>query len=235
MGKARERADSLLGDVKPVSTLYEYWCYFTVRNILKDLYGPDITGGKNMVFQSAGKLSMRLTEYTEGAGAVFQENLPEGAALHLFFNRRFRPKKVEESWGQWSGTYSVSFDPDISIAVKTPAATHWLNFDAKYRLGAISVGGRRTGTPWRNHPSLGRRRTGKTTSTRCTVTGMQSWGRAEPMCCTPAKRSKLPSLFCGEGGDTSARISLSPLLGRSRCARVRRSSSRLKRISFAIA
>ena len=37
-------------------------------------------------------------------------------------------------WGAWSGSYSVSFDPDISIAVRTPNATHWLNFDAKYRL-----------------------------------------------------------------------------------------------------
>lgn len=131
--QAREPVDSLLGDAKPVSTLYEYWCYFTVRNILKALYGPDTTGGKGMVFQSAGRLSMRLTESTGSRGAIFRENLPEGAALHLFFNRRFRPQP-EEEWGKWSGTYSVSFDPDISIAVVTPAATHWLNFDAKYRL-----------------------------------------------------------------------------------------------------
>jgi predicted component of viral defense system (DUF524 family) len=131
--EVRETADALLGDVKPVSTLYEYWCYFTVRNILKALYGPDTTGGKGMVVHSAGKLSMRLTESSGGRGAVFSENLPEGAALHLFFNRRFRPRP-EEEWGKWSGTYSVSFDPDISIAVHTPGATHWLNFDAKYRL-----------------------------------------------------------------------------------------------------
>jgi predicted component of viral defense system (DUF524 family) len=131
--RAKEAADTLLGDVKPVSALYEYWCYFTVRNILRGLYGPDVTGGKNMVFQSAGKLSMRLTETAGGDGAVFQGNLPAGAAVHLFFNRRFRPKP-EEPWGPWSGTYSVSFDPDISIAVHTPDATHWLNFDAKYRL-----------------------------------------------------------------------------------------------------
>lgn len=103
-----------------------------VRNILKALYGPDTTGGKGMIYQSSGKLSMRLTESTGGRGAVFRENLPEGTTL-LFYNRRFRPKP-EKEWGKWSGTYSVSFDPDISIAVQTPFATHWLNFDAKYRL-----------------------------------------------------------------------------------------------------
>jgi predicted component of viral defense system (DUF524 family) len=130
--QSRDPGDSILGDVKPVSTLYEYWCYFTIRNILKALYGADTTGAKGMVFQSAGKLSMRLTESSGSRGAVFQENLPEGAMLHLFFNRRFRPQP--EEWGKWSGTYSVSFDPDISIAVKTPTSTHWLNFDAKYRL-----------------------------------------------------------------------------------------------------
>lgn len=125
--------DSLLGDVKPVATLYEYWCYFTLRRILRGLYGPDTTAGKGIVFRSKGKLTMRLAEDTEGRGAIFRENLPEGVSIRLFFNRRFRPYP-EEQWGKWSGTYSVSFDPDISIAVETPAESHWLNFDAKYRL-----------------------------------------------------------------------------------------------------
>jgi predicted component of viral defense system (DUF524 family) len=129
----READEPLLGDVKPVSALYEYWCYFKVRSILKQFYGADVTGGQRMVFQSPGGLSMRLTESAGGRGSIFKENLPEGTTLHLFFNRRFRPT-AEEGWGTWSGSYSVSFDPDISIAVKTPAATHWLNFDAKYRL-----------------------------------------------------------------------------------------------------
>ncbi len=131
--QATELIDSALGDVKPVATLYEYWCYFTIRNMLKALYGPDTTGAKAILSQSAGKLSMRLTESSGGPGAIFRDGLPEGTTIHLFFNRRFRPKP-EDDWGKWSGTYSVSFDPDISIAVKTSPVTHWLNFDAKYRL-----------------------------------------------------------------------------------------------------
>lgn len=125
--------DAQLGDVKPISALYEYWCYFTMRDILKELYGPDITNGENMMSQSAGKLSMRLSPASEGNGAIYQSNLAQGTAVHLFYNRRFRPQP-EEPWGQWSGSYSVSFDPDISVAVRVSGVTHWLNFDAKYRL-----------------------------------------------------------------------------------------------------
>ena len=55
--------------------------------------------------------------------------------VSLFFNRRFRrPKKPQSAW---EGSYTAFFDPDFSIRlhkVADDAPSHWLHFDAKYRL-----------------------------------------------------------------------------------------------------
>ena len=69
----------------------------------------------------------------DGRGCIF--SLPhDRGELHLFYSRQFRPKGSAQ-WGEWSGTYSIDFDPDISIAIDVKGrGTHWLNFDAKYKL-----------------------------------------------------------------------------------------------------
>jgi predicted component of viral defense system (DUF524 family) len=125
--------DVVLGDVKAVSELYEYWCFFRVRTILQELYGPDELKGHGLTVKSKYGLSLRLAAMTDGRGCIFK--LPaETGELHLFYNRRFLPKASAE-WGEWSGSYSIEFDPDISIAIKPASGpTHWLNFDAKYKL-----------------------------------------------------------------------------------------------------
>jgi hypothetical protein len=58
------------------------------------------------------------------------------AIVELFYSRRFYPK-VNLDYGVWSGTYSVEFDPDISIAIRTREVSRWLNFDAKYRIDRL--------------------------------------------------------------------------------------------------
>jgi hypothetical protein len=130
---ASEGEDIVVGDVKPVSELYEYWCFFTIRRILQNLYGPDGLSGKGLTITSPRGLSMRLAAMNDGRGCLF--SLPDDLGeLHLFYNRRFRSKGSAE-WGEWSGTYSIDFDPDISLAIKLRhGAIHWLNFDAKYKL-----------------------------------------------------------------------------------------------------
>jgi predicted component of viral defense system (DUF524 family) len=125
--------DLIVADVKPVSDLYEYWCFFMVRGILQSMFGPDQLSGKGLTVTSAHGLSIRLAAMTDGRGCVFL--LPEERGkLHLFYNRRFR-SIAGAGWGDWSGTYSIDFDPDISIAIELPSGqTHWLNFDAKYKV-----------------------------------------------------------------------------------------------------
>lgn len=132
-----ERRDSSpIGSLKPIYKLYEYWCYFVIRGILEELYGADLTGGCNLLVQGPTGLSMRLGNANDACRAMFQLSSPFQGKIYLFYNRKFYPRS-EPEWGEWSGSYSVEFDPDISIAVQSNNLTHWINFDAKYRLEKV--------------------------------------------------------------------------------------------------
>jgi hypothetical protein len=55
--------------------------------------------------------------------------------ISLFYNRKFIRSKTPRI--DWGGSYTASFDPDYSVAVRASdrgGVTHWLHFDAKYRL-----------------------------------------------------------------------------------------------------
>lgn len=129
-----ERRDSSpIGSLKPIYKLYEYWCYFVVRGILEELYGADLTGGRNLLVQRNNSVAMRLENASNACRSVFQLPTPLEGQVYLFYNRKFLPQS-EPEWGEWSGSYSVEFNPDISIAIQANGLTHWVSFDAKYRL-----------------------------------------------------------------------------------------------------
>ena len=130
-------AEGLDGDVRPISELYQYWCYFVLRGVLRTICGPeDKNRGTLIEFKDKG-VTVNLKKGQEST-AIFSyvPALGSPARISLFYNKRFTPKKRSPSY--WSGTYSAQFDPDYSILVEvdTPDGKrlHWLHFDAKYRL-----------------------------------------------------------------------------------------------------
>lgn len=127
-----ELADGLIGDVRPVSQIYEYWCFFTLREVLLAICQP--LGGGNFLTVSKDRLRIQLSkgqrsecrfEFISAAGSKVQ--------VSLFYNRRFRRPQTPRP--HWNGSYTASFDPDFSIIARCPGqSAHWLHFDAKYRL-----------------------------------------------------------------------------------------------------
>jgi hypothetical protein len=127
-------ADGLIGDIRPVNQIYEYWCFFTLRDILRS-FCKDVGGG-NFLTVSPDGLRVQLVkgrrsecrfEYLTATGPK--------VAVSLFYNRRFNRSRSPRT--DWSGSYTALFDPDFSIAARPAGASnvgHWLHFDAKYRL-----------------------------------------------------------------------------------------------------
>jgi len=134
-----QMADGLIGDLRPVNQIYEYWCFFSLYEILRSLCSE--IGGGNFVTIAQDGLSVRLAkgrrsechfEYVSAAG--------EKVSVSLFFNRRFR--RPNSARATWSGSYTAAFDPDFSIVVVSGSdsqSAHWLHFDAKYRLDRIEL------------------------------------------------------------------------------------------------
>lgn len=125
-------ADGLIGDVRPVSQIYEYWCFFTLREALSSMC-IEIGGGN---FLSVSKDGLRI-QLTKGQRSecrfAFESKSGAKVQIRLFYNRRFsRPKSPRSDW---YGSYTASFDPDFSVVASIAGQpAHWLHFDAKYRL-----------------------------------------------------------------------------------------------------
>jgi uncharacterized protein len=128
-----ELSDGLAGDIRPVNQIYEYWCFFVLREILLELCVE--TGGGNFLSVSADGLRVQLAKGL-GSECRFEFTAASGqkAQVSLFYNRRFmRPQAPKTTW---EGSYTSSFDPDFSVRISPTARSvaHWLHFDAKYRL-----------------------------------------------------------------------------------------------------
>lgn len=127
-------ADGLIGDVRPVNQIYEYWCFFVLREILLGICA-EVPGG-NFLVTSPDGLRIQLAKGRKSE-CRFEFTGADGqkAKVSLFYNKRFvRPKAPRV---EWDGSYTSSFDPDFSVQIVRAggdAPVHWLHFDAKYRL-----------------------------------------------------------------------------------------------------
>jgi predicted component of viral defense system (DUF524 family) len=135
--QAERLSDGLVGDIRPVSELYEYWCFFQLRNILTELTLEEIAQDGSFIDITPDGLQVRLLRGKRSRlSYLYREKDDEKIIVNLFYNRTFaRPSRPMATW---HGSYTARFDPDYSIEVTVLGSglpqRHWLHFDAKYRL-----------------------------------------------------------------------------------------------------
>ena len=135
-------AEGLTGDIRPVSELYEYWCFFLLRLLLAEICQAELPdNGSFLAFTHEG-LQVQLVKGKRSCVTfMYRQEVTKTVKVALYYNRRFlRPSR---NLLLWEGSYTASFAPDysISITVTEGAAVqkHWLHFDAKYRLEPAEV------------------------------------------------------------------------------------------------
>jgi predicted component of viral defense system (DUF524 family) len=97
---------------KDLATLYEYWCYFTIVDLIQQLTG--FRPGKcKRVVNNDGYGVLK-----EGLQITFALNIEK---LYVYYNKTF---------SRHSGSYSQSYRPDISLEWKG----YWYHFDAKLKF-----------------------------------------------------------------------------------------------------
>ena len=130
-------AEGLIGDIRPVSELYEYWCFFLLRRVLAEICQTELPDNGSFLSFTQDGLQVRLVKGKRSrVSFVYRQTTERTVKVALFYNRRFpRPRR---NLASWEGSYTAMFDPDYSIAITVTAGTavqkHWLHFDAKYRL-----------------------------------------------------------------------------------------------------
>ena len=99
---------------RPVSTLYEYWCFFAIVNTLRRHAALIQTSAIRIDFQGS-RLALRRGQQ---AAVTFQHR-QTGRFLRVFYNREYE-------------TPTVTQRPDASVHIESDTDVHV--FDAKYRL-----------------------------------------------------------------------------------------------------
>ena len=140
--QGQKLAEGLTGDIRPVSELYEYWCFFLLRRLLGEICQAELPdNGSFLLFTPEGLQVQLVKGKRSRVTFIYRQDDTKTVKVSLFYNRRFqRPTRNLLSW---EDSYTAAFDPDysISITVTNDAVLqkHWLHFDAKYRLEPAGV------------------------------------------------------------------------------------------------
>lgn len=116
-------------NVKPIYELYEIWCFFMLRNSLREILGPEINS-KDLFEITDGNISFNLKKGNTSC-LVFKKNQFD---ILFYYNKEFsRTSKNAKS-------YSLKFKPDFTIEIRNkvkPSEKHYLHLDSKYRVNTF--------------------------------------------------------------------------------------------------
>lgn len=157
------REDAYDGDNRDVATLYEFWLYFEIFDLLRTESGCHLVSEKHHVdgdegsflrFSDQGGLGVNLKQgKTSRSRFVFQTNEGATSRLHFYYNRSFSQEDKVLKTGTYSRTLCpdytlVVFPEEIASAHKSPEAAEreaesrgqitYLHFDAKYRINSVT-------------------------------------------------------------------------------------------------
>ncbi len=140
--RAESLADGLIGDIRPVNELYEYWCFFLLRRTLGELAGTELPSDGSMIEVTSEGLQVRLLRGRRSrVSFLYRDDGMRSLRMNLFYNRVF--PRPNHGLASWHGSYTARFDPDHSIELVVDVGDtrqrHWLHFDAKYRMEAIDL------------------------------------------------------------------------------------------------
>lgn len=119
------------GQLKPVWALYQLWCYFQLYDILETISATSSVPGLQAVFNQ-DLFNLAIKEGVKNAVAfTFKNSDQEEVTLKLYYNRTFTRAKLAN---EWSEVYSGFYHPDFSVEIIFNNRSHWIHFDAKYKL-----------------------------------------------------------------------------------------------------
>lgn len=120
-----ELTEKFVGFEKQLSTLYEYWCYLELVDVLAEVCNCEITFED--VFSTVDDWNITLKEIIEPK--KLQLNVDGfDIILKLFYQKSFTQKG-----GQYY-SYSNKFDPDYTLEIQLNDNIYYIHFDAKYKV-----------------------------------------------------------------------------------------------------
>lgn len=126
---------------KDIATLYEYWLFFTLLDLLKEVFEIEPKSIAELIQYEKGKLSLHLKQGKAIAMKGVYKSPSRNLNIQFTYNRSFGGGKAYPN----SGSYTTTLRPDYTLSIwpediknendaeKTELITH-IHFDAKYKV-----------------------------------------------------------------------------------------------------
>jgi predicted component of viral defense system (DUF524 family) len=126
---------------KDIATLYEYWLFFTLLDLLKEVFDIEPKSITELIQYDNGQLSLNLKQGTSIAMKGVYKSPSRNLNIQFSYNRSFGGGKTFPN----SGSYTTTLRPDYTLSIwpeeiteakdaeKTELITH-IHFDAKYKV-----------------------------------------------------------------------------------------------------
>jgi len=126
---------------KDIATLYEYWLFFTLLDLLEEVFEIEPKSIAELIQYDKGQLLLNLKQGTAIAMKGVYKSLSRNLNIQFSYNRSFGGGKTFPN----SGSYTTTLRPDYTLSIwpaeiteardaeKTELITH-IHFDAKYKV-----------------------------------------------------------------------------------------------------
>lgn len=126
---------------KDIATLYEYWLFFTLLDLLKEVFEIEPKSISELIQYDKGQLSLNLKQGTAIALKGVYKSPTRNLNIQFSYNRSFGGGKTFPN----SGSYTTTLRPDYTLSIwpeeiteardaeRTELITH-IHFDAKYKV-----------------------------------------------------------------------------------------------------
>lgn len=126
---------------KDIATLYEYWLFFTLLDLLKEVFVIEPKSIEQLIQYDNGKLSLNLKQGTAIAMKGVYKSASRNLHIQFSYNRSFGGGKIFPN----SGSYTTTLRPDYTLSIwpeeikeaneaeRKELITH-IHFDAKYKV-----------------------------------------------------------------------------------------------------
>lgn len=126
---------------KDIATLYEYWLFFTLLDLLKEVFDIEPKSISQLIQFDNGLLSLTLKQGTAIALQGIYKSHARNLNIQFSYNRSFGGGKVYPD----AGSYTTTLRPDYTLSIwpaeiKDPKAAEkeeliaHIHFDAKYKV-----------------------------------------------------------------------------------------------------
>lgn len=126
---------------KDIATLYEYWLFFTLLDLLKEVFDIEPKSIAELIQYDKGQLSLNLKQGTAIAMKGVYKSASRNLNIQFSYNRSFGGGKTYPH----SGSYTTTLRPDYTLSIwpeeikeakeaeRTELISH-IHFDAKYKV-----------------------------------------------------------------------------------------------------